>query len=136
MQEDKSRVHAIYQKYESFINMYDNLLNANNSLLLTKYINTRNENIANKLSQTMQTLGSVVFVSLSNEQVKEIAYYYENRFFTYLNFLTFKYARDLNMREIDQLKSNCLQTLCQARELLVSKKEDHIVEQEVLEVRG
>lgn len=121
MQEYKKRVHEVYQKYESLINLYDGLFNANHSLLVTKYINSRSESVAQELSKQMMLLASVVFVTCNNQQLEEIEYYYEHRFVTYLGFLAFKYSRDLNMRELDQLKKNSIRNLNLSRGELVHK---------------
>lgn len=133
MQEDKQRVHDVYKKYENLINAFDGLFNANHSLLLTKYINTRNERVAQELSKQMLLLASVIFVACDNQQLKEIEYYYEHRFLTYLGFLAFKYSRDLNMRELDQLKKTSIHCLNNAR-VQLSRMDRNIEQQHDCEV--
>lgn len=117
MQEEKEKVHRIYQQYESLIDAYDNILRANHAVLLTKYMTQREESITQKLTKAMLTCASVIFLSCSNEELDKIGYYYENRFEVILPCFAMKYFEDLGIQRLDQLKAHIMKELRHAREL-------------------
>lgn len=105
---NKQDMKFIYFKYQKEIDAFDHTLQEKFFAEIGQYIQTRNKKILESVKPNWFNIAKEIFDHLEEEQLKEIAEYFSQRFSLFLGEMIIKYARDMNIKEVDQAKADCV----------------------------